>query len=483
MKETDVILYKCPMEEYPLPPYSAPQKYPEYPFKETAKLNTDNYVYEAIRSILLLSGMDKGNANTADWNPFGSFIKPGDRVLINPNFISHINHNRGCSILTHGSIITPIVDYVIIALKGKGEILIGDAPYQKANFNEILKLLNIGKLSQFYSGRSNVTIDVVDLRQERVFVDKNGMIAKRIPLSGDPKGYIVVDLEKSSELSEIADFSSRFRVTQYNKDIIINHHNKHHHQYVISRSALESDVIINLPKLKTHCKAGMTAALKNLIGLVGSKACLPHHRRGSMGDGGDEYLYPSRRKVSLTSLTELIDVSESNLRKHFLNMLKVLVNATRKTVPCNDPFLEGSWWGNDTISRTIVDINKILFYADKEGTLKNEKQREHFVLVDAIVAGEGKGPLHPTPKPCGLLIAGSNPVVIDLVCSGIMGFDYNRIRFLHHALNSKRHKLFMHSPMEINIRSNLKGQSRFRDFFESWDLTFEPPPGWKGHIR
>ena len=40
------------------------------------------------------------------------------------------------------------------------------------------------------------------------------------------------------------------------------------HQLEVSREALETDVIINLPKLKTHQMMGYTGAVKNLFGLV-----------------------------------------------------------------------------------------------------------------------------------------------------------------------------------------------------------------------
>jgi hypothetical protein len=55
---------------------------------------------------------------------------------------------------------------------------------------------------------------------------------------------------------------------------------------------LEADVIINLPKPKTHKKTGLTGAIKNLVGLVGDKELLPHHRNGGATDGGD--CYPGR---------------------------------------------------------------------------------------------------------------------------------------------------------------------------------------------
>lgn len=59
--------------------------------------------------------------------------------------------------------------------------------------------------------------------------------------------------------------------------------------YLYPREVLEANVFINLPKVKTHMKAGITCALKNLIGTIGMKDYLPHFRFGSPKKGGDEY--------------------------------------------------------------------------------------------------------------------------------------------------------------------------------------------------
>jgi hypothetical protein len=52
---------------------------------------------------------------------------------------------------------------------------------------------------------------------------------------------------------------------------------------------LSADLVVNLPKLKTHKKTGVTLALKNLVGINGDKNWLPHHSQGSVEKGGDEY--------------------------------------------------------------------------------------------------------------------------------------------------------------------------------------------------
>src|ERR1022692_1434372 len=48
------------------------------------------------------------------------------------------------------------------------------------------------------------------------------------------------------------------------------------HRYAVGNTVLSADVILNVPKLKTHMKTGMTGALKNFVGIVGSKDFLPH---------------------------------------------------------------------------------------------------------------------------------------------------------------------------------------------------------------
>ena len=66
-------------------------------------------------------------------------------------------------------------------------------------------------------------------------------------------------------------------------------HTPTRHAYLIGRRFLECDVFINLPKLKSHQKAGITCALKNLVGINAHKDYLPHFRFGSPSAGGDEY--------------------------------------------------------------------------------------------------------------------------------------------------------------------------------------------------
>lgn len=460
-------------------PYHPSMNYPEYPFRDIS--NSENRGYELVRDIFFKMRMDRKNYNSALWNPLGEVINPKDNVLIKPNFVRHYNKADSIEpLLTHGSIIRAMLDYVYIALGGQGRVTIADAPLQDADFEEIISLAGIIEIISFYKKNTNFRIDLIDLRRERAYRGRLDYIVKREKLNGDPLGYTAVDLGSDSELFEIRSGYKKFRVTQYDKNEMLTHHNEVKNEYLISNSVLSADVIINLPKLKTHRKAGMTAALKNLVGINGCKDWLPHHRCGSVEEGGDEYLYKSFRKRVLTNIRERIDTTKDIFFMRICRLLYFLLNRTRLILPYKDPYFEGSWYGNDTIPRVITDLNKIVFYADKNGELRDVIQRKMFVVTDAIIAGEKEGPLAASAKHCGFLIAGFNPVAVDLVCSAVMGFDYRKIQVFKYALASKRYKMFSNiDDIEVIAENSMQ----LRDLYEGYNYRFIPARSWKGHIE
>jgi uncharacterized protein (DUF362 family)/ferredoxin len=60
----------------------------------------------------------------------------------------------------------------------------------------------------------------------------------------------------------------------------------------------------------------------------------------------------------------------------------------------------------------------------------NRRVKPHLHIVDALIAMEGLGPTRGTPINTGLIIAGTNPYLIDLACARIAQFDYRKIRTL-----------------------------------------------------
>ena len=123
----------------------------------------------------------------------------------------------------------------------------------------------------------------------------------------------------------------------------------------LPESVLGADLVVSMPKLKTHHWAGVTLSLKNMFGIV----------------PGSCYGWPK-------------------------NVLH--------------------WVG---ISRSLLDINSTV--------------RPGFAIVDGIVGMEGNGPIQGTPKPCGVLVLGDDPVAVDATCARIMGLVPERIDYLAQA--------------------------------------------------
>ena len=262
---------------------------------------------------------------------------------------------------------------------------------------------------------------------------------------------------------------------------MIRHHNREKNEYCISASVLDADVVISVPKLKTHAKTGISCALKNLIGINGAKDWLPHHRAGPAEKGGDEYVRRDLRKETFVRLKEEMVATDSLLRILPLRALSVALILSRNVIPFNDPCLQGSWHGNLTIPRTIVDMNKILLYADRDGIMRDTPQRRQFILVDGIVAGEKEGPMTPEARRCGVLVAGTNPVEVDAVCSSIMGFDYRKIFTITRALNARRYELFRGQVQDIEVIADRC--KTFEEVYDAYNCALVPPAGWKGHIE
>ncbi len=459
-------------------PFHPSQKYPEYPFKQ---ISPQNSIYSAVRGLFGQMQMDSGHFNSPSWNPLEKIVTPGNTVILKPNFVRHYNPIGDLDCLfTHGSVIRAILDYVFIALKGEGKIIIGDAPLQNCDFDKLIEFAGIDKIISFYNQQSSVKLELMDFRLAGSIKYKSGFIFRK-DLNGDPSGYLAVDLKMDSELFAISRDFEKYRVTNYDKCEMVKHHNREKNEYLIPKTVLEADVIINIPKLKTHRKAGITCALKNLVGINGCKDWLPHHRFGSTEEGGDEYLYRSFRKNIATVLYEKKDVLKNRYAAMVLMFLIRAIEISARIVPYKDPYREGSWYGNDTLPRTIADLNRIAMYADKQGRLHNAIQRKNFILVDAVIAGEKEGPMDPSPKHCGLMVAGLNPVLVDLICSTIMGFDYNKIAQFKYALKEGKQMLLQERPE--NIVSGAYTYQSLNDIYKAFGEQFTPTKGWVGYIE
>lgn len=465
-----------------LPPFHPSSNYPEYLFKGKNCLSEEkNHAYEAVRQVLLLLGLDLNNYNKASWNPLKKLIKPGDRVLIKPNLVYHETNNDMNALITHGSIIRAVFDYVCIAMEGKGTIVIGDAPIQGADYERLFELSGLFSILQFYSHLPEIKVEKIDFRTEKVLLNKEGAIVEQLKLPGDPSGYTVINLRDKSLFKEVEHLSNRFRVTMYNKKEMFKHHSDGTHEYLIPNTVFNSELIINLPKLKTHRIAGFTGALKNMVGLVGRKDWLPHFCRGSASNGGDQFNHTNFWKWLHAELSDRIDASDNMAMRKLLTRLRQKIHSMRHRFPSKDSALWGEWYGNDTVWRTILDIFRIIRYANSSGKLNGANPKKILTIVDGIIAGEGEGPLAPTPKKAGWIIGGSDPVAVDLVCATLMGFDYKKIPQIQNALMRTYLELFPWSVDDIQIL--LWPNNKFTiDSLSDISDRFVAPEGWQGYL-
>ena len=489
------IYHKCDLEYPKETTYSPHIRYPEYKMNDISE-KEKNHIYDAVRNSLILLGLDKKNYNTPQWNPFKDIIKPTNTVVIKPNFVLSKHDNGGdlFSIITHPSIIRIVVDYVYIALAGKGKIIIADAPQMDCNFKELLKITNLETIKELYKKELNFDIDIYDLRN--LWLDKKGdpkniYSKNRHKLPGDPLGGVLVNLGKDSLFHGVKNYK-KFYGADFNREETIKHHHNDIQEYIISKTILSADAIISIPKLKVHKKVGVTLNIKGLVGICVNKNYLVHYILGTPSEGGDQF------PDNILNLKEVMTVklqrwiydrflSKKNTKADFLYRIfkKIgqlfLVPLGFKLDKKKSILDAGNWYGNDSTWRMAVDLLRIFIYADKEGNLKNTPVRKMFSIVDGIIGGEGDGPLNPDSKKCSVIVAGFNFCAVDLVCARIMGFDYRKIKKLNYILSQK--DLYKIDIDKIKSISNENYKELFKNKNKNKYFNFEPPSGWKGFIE
>jgi uncharacterized protein (DUF362 family) len=113
-----------------------------------------------------------------------------------------------------------------------------------------------------------------------------------------------------------------------------------------------------------------------------------------------------------------------------------------------------------------------------------QNRKRHYVLVDGIVAGQGRGPLNPDPVTAGVVFFGTNPPSVDAACAYLMGFDPGKIPIVARAFQCQAFQLSDHDWREIMVRSNQREWDQaLVKIATSETLHFEPHFGWKGHIE
>lgn len=416
-----------------------------------------------------------------------SCIQPGDRVVLKPNWVraSHMyKPEEWESVITHPAVIQAVLSEVIARLGGSGEIRIIDGPHFDTRYEELISHYPVEEWKKLAIGEG-IRLEVIDLRDEEQHF-RNDIMVKRAKLEGDPRGSVEFNLVgENSEFHGQVKSPRGYYGAFYDIEETNRAHDGTNNLYRVSRSVIDSDVFINLPKLKTHKKGGITCCLKNLVGINTYRNFLPHHMEGHPSEGGDQFP-PATQAGKLEG--PLVAWLKKNLFIHpSLAFISIPLKLMGRMVfgHTDTTIRSGNWYGNDTIWRTILDLNKILLYGNPDGSMRSdnpEMAKRYIGIVDGIIAGEGNGPMAPDAVQMGYLFGGNNPVAIDAACAAMMGFDPMRLPSVKKAFDIRHYPVtgFPADEMKISV-----GQEEYSLFSLPEDkiTRFVPHLGWRNYLE
>jgi len=468
-------------------PWHPGQGHPELDPALQGEGSPPNHVYDAVRAALRALGLDAERFGSPQWNPLGPLVRRGGHVVLKPNFIRHWNPSEAGtldSLITHGAVLRAAIDYAWLAVGPGGRVSVAEAPQHDCDFAAIRAAVGLDALEALFADAGR-PLEVVDLRRESVRY-RDGVIVERTALPGDPRGYRLVDLGARSTFEGSGLDPARFRGADYDAVPTTHHHSGGRHEYLLSETVLQADLVVNLPKLKTHKKTGVTLALKNLVGINGDKNLLPHHCVGSEARGGDEYPGRSWLDAARSQATELARaLLKRGIGTGLLRGARRVERAAR-----GDEFIRsGNWHRNRTTWRMCLDLNRCFYYSDVDGAHWNAEApvRTTLTVLDGVVAGEGEGPLAPDDHALGAVLASLDPVALDLAAIELMGFDAARVPKVAEAMTDEAMRITaVRAPEDVLVVEAVSAdapprETRLADL--ETGTPFRPHSGWRGHLE
>jgi uncharacterized protein (DUF362 family) len=472
------------------PPFGPGKAYPELSplLGDAATRGAPNHVYAAVRGALHALGLAERDFGTSDWNPLGELVGRGGRVVLKPNFIRHWNPCEAGSVdavITHGSLLRAVADYAFLAVGPEGSVAIAEAPQHDCDWDRIDEIAGLRTVARFYEEVLGRELAIVDLRREEVRY-RDAVIVERRALPGDPSGYRLVDLGSHSAFAGSGLDPMRFRGADYDPGPTSEHHMGGRNEYLLSETVLRADLVVNLPKLKTHKKTGVTLALKNLVGINGDKNLLPHHCVGAVDEGGDEF--PGRSLLD-RGRSRATEVARRWLARGVGTGLFRWLRRAESQLRGDDFIRAGNWHGNQTTWRMCVDLNRCFYWSDAEGEQFEaaEPSRRALTVLDGVVGGEGEGPLAPRDVPAGVVLAATDPVALDLAALRLMGFDWRRIPKIRETMRGAHPAITkVRDPADVCVWETSPGvrapvSRRIEEI--PCIRVFEAHPGWRGRIE
>ena len=392
----------------------------------------------------------------------------GKKILLKPNWVKHSSTDLDeICLRTHDQFVLSALE-VILEFE-PSSVVIGDAPIQSCYWDQMITPAFLASITQLQEKYNNIPIQVKDFRRVTFDPKLNKQVRERNSIAN----YLIFDLGKESFLEPVSRSDKRlFRVTYYNPDRLAESHRPGIHKYCITKELFDADIVISLPKIKTHQKAGITAALKNLVGLNGDKDYLPHHQLGGTGFGGD--CYPGKNYLRYLSELARDAANRQQGNWQYRPWIKVSGLFWRLSFPGQEHHLGASWYGNDTTWRMVLDLNKIAIFGTNKGELAEKPQRVLYSLSDGIIGGQGNGPLKPEPLPLGIVSFTNHSGMHDVCMGTLMKFDIERIFLL---------KTSAKIAEKENIDMFLNGLKITLPVLQKFAIHTTPPIGWQKHLK
>ena len=383
------------------------------------------------------------------------------RVLLKPNLVKQNETDwDDICLFTHPNLILATLKAILEC--GPKAIIVGDAPIQDCHWEEMLHqdfYDEVEKLSKYY----NTPISVRDFRKV-IFDSSTNQFGKSERTDND---YLIFDVGNRSWLEPITDEKIKFRVTNYDPDRMRLSHSKGIHRYCVAKEIFESDIVITMPKTKTHRMACLTNSLKILVGMNGDKDYLPHHRIGAKDQGGDCY---KDHSILRSTAERLLDFANRHRGAFYFLPVRFIVRVLwRISLPNRGETMAATWWGNDTVWRMVMDLNLIANYGTKDGEMSTTPQRTLYTLCDAIVGGQKDGPLSPEPLASGALFFSNDSYLSDEVAGNLFKLELNRIPLLYQARLQNEKKDY-----DIILNGKKVSMADVRDI----GIKAEVPSGW-----
>lgn len=433
-------------------------------------MTNDSAVYsdhEGLRALVRESVLAAGLGTNHPSAPLAGIIGTGASVLLKPNWVLEYNKSGATMdcMVTHPAFILAVLAEAVAASAGK--VIIADAPIQNARFELLAPPAWQARAAEI---AGSTDLEILDFRNT-IATHRGSELRTRDGLR-DQSRFVEFNLGVDSALEPVSENANKFRCTNYNPDDMAKVQRPGVHKFLLCKEPFEVDVVLNLPKLKAHGKAGVTAALKNLVGMNGDKNYLPHHRVGGSKLGGDCYegLKPFKRVAEF-----LLDIANRRINRPGYVVAALSSEAFNKV---HGGALDGKWWGNDTTWRMVLDLNRILIYGDVLGVLHDQRQRRIFSITDAITAGERNGPLAPEPVVLGAVTCASNSAHADAAHLALMRFRPDSVSLVREAFAHMRYPLADTALTETRVWHD-GGSYDLDGAAAKFGRAFRPPDGWE----